>query len=168
MAPSTGWSSAFLRCANEDLEAAAKLLKIGQESPGTIAMLFQMSFEKIGKSYLIAHANKRPDELKIHKAATVALRMIKLNTDWLWDGGHRGQQWKTAILMVKTLEEAQPSVAKNMGRNEVLEYPWEDPITRRVLTAAEGIPVVRDLAKSKTVLSPQLIKLGRHLIGKLT
>ncbi len=167
MASSKDWAEAFLRCAAEDLEAAKELLASGTPPPGTLAMLFQMAFEKIGKAYLIAHRGKRPEQLRTHKAASVALWDIRQDTDWLWERGHRGQQWTRALLAVKVLEEAQPAVASRLGKSEMLEYPWEDAFLDRVITAKEGIPMVRDISQQGTTLASMLVKLGLHLMEKL-
>ncbi len=81
------WAKGYLACAKEDLRASEAILKLEDPPLGTLAMLFQMVFEKIGKAILLSKFKHLPEDLRRDHASVKALAMIQRTTDWLQEGG---------------------------------------------------------------------------------
>lgn len=167
------WGNAFLRCAQEDLDAAKALLRLdaAQVPYAALAMLFQMTFEKIGKSYLYKHSNQPGEKIKNHAAATKALSRMKSTRPAAWPALASLFQPRNseALCIVEELEASQPANSDRIfnltgRRTGHLEFPWESLGTIKIPSA--DLPVVQKLRSTPQVLM-HLVKLADFLIKSI-
>lgn len=123
MPASADWAEGYLQQALADMRGAERVQ--GSE-PSVVAMLLQMTLEKLGKAALLrAGALTVAAATSSHLAAT---RMVQLLASNRRACLHLG--WKPAVLcsrvapLVERLERAQPQLAAG---GPCLEYPWEGP-----------------------------------------
>jgi len=114
------WAEGYLGQARADLAGARAM---AAASPSTLAMLWQMVFEKFAKAALLRQgavplANVRGS----HKAASRLLHAIRIQKSLsaLFGGT---KVWEDVLWFVGALEAAHPQLAQ-AGAPQ-LEYPWE-------------------------------------------
>jgi hypothetical protein len=155
--PGEAWCTALRGQADEDLRAAEQLA--GQEGAplSVLAMLLQMSFEKIAKAALaradplsfVAHLRK-------HRAASVMLAQIRNHRRY----AALRYRWKELLPVVEALERSNPALSPH-GRH--LEYPWEDDSGVHL---PRELPVVAELGDPIRPRAPELLRMGRELLTR--
>lgn len=132
------WATGYLEQAQADMKAAGRVQ--GGE-PSVLAMLLQMTLEKLGKAALLRSGGIPVDNAKkSHKAALAMVQQLARDK-------HACQRvgWKPNVVqhvlapIVQELERAQPALAKG---SPCLEYPWEDP-EGAIRWPAQHLPLLR-------------------------
>lgn len=107
-----------------------------------LAMLLQMTLEKLGKAALLRSGGMPVESAKkSHRAALAMVRQLAANKR-----ACRRLGWRTDVVqhrvapVVQELEHAQPALAPK--DTPCLEYPWENP-EGAVQRPAEHLPLLR-------------------------
>ena len=155
--PGEAWCQALRGQADEDLRVA-ELLGSQEGAPlSVLAMLLQMSFEKIAKAALaradpvsfVAHLRK-------HRAASVMVAQIRNHRRY----AELRYRWKDVLPLVEAIERSNPALSPQ-GRH--LEYPWEDAAGVHM---PRELPVVAELGDPKRPRAPELLRLARELLAR--
>lgn len=168
MATRADWGNGFLDCASQDLEATKRMIATSSTGlpMGSLAMLVQMVFEKLGKAYLFKHSITTQSQILRHDAGSRALTHIRQNSNWLGVPAPSSFPWKGVLRVIKDLESANPSVAKRSGITGCLEFPWEDSSTRAIQVPHRNLLVIHQLSLNPSLL-PRIVKLASFLLTRI-
>ena len=159
MAGKADWAEAFFAQASEDLAAAKKL---EGETPSVLAMLLQMTFEKMAKAALLRSGQATIEQVcRSHAAASRMLAVMKRNRSMLRTLGNGYEYaWKDVLPVVTELERAHPQLA---GRGPQLEYPWEEADSGGIRWPARDLPIAQRLAAPGSMLGSRVMKFAAQL-----
>lgn len=150
MASTSDWAAGYLAQARADLNAARIL---GAQEPSVLAMLLQMTFEKLAKAALLrSRAISIAKACSSHKAASQMMRVLKRQRR-----GPTGD-WQQAFRVVTELEQAHPALAAGAQ----LEYPWEGP-GGEIRWPADHLSIAAELGSPKKRLGAQILQFARRL-----
>jgi hypothetical protein len=160
-APLRDWSDAFRAQAANDLRAVEVLLAAPEDHDedrpwSTVAMLFQMVFEKIAKAALaLTDRGAFEASMGAHASASRFIKVIGNNGQYT---GLR-KEGKELFRWVRELERAHPALSKSGGH---LEYPWEEGET---VKRPSQLWLVTELGDPTKLLAPKLAKFARKLLN---
>lgn len=139
------WATAFLNEASDNLYACKHLANNIESHPSTCAMLIQMTFEKISKSYLLSISQTTIDSMQAsHVAISQAFGHIRRDISARQDLGiQNNKTWNPSLALLNELERAHPSLAPQGSAQ--LEYPWEDPVSGEVRWPAAHLALLERL-----------------------
>ncbi len=128
MATAREHADAYLAQAREDLIGAKALVHAGTVNPSLVApsvlaMLLQMTFEKLAKAALLRNGSMTVDAARAtHSAASGLVSRLRRHRRLLVPLGG-DIVWRDVLAIVPELERAHPQLAGPGGAQ--LEYPWE-------------------------------------------
>lgn len=115
------WANAYVRQAKVELEAARALQ--GQY-PSVLAMLLQMTFEKLSKAALLFGKRTKVEDVQhTHGAANSLMRIFRNHPSLLdaYPGAYKGR-WRQTVSLVEAITNFHPSLVETGPQ---LEYPWQ-------------------------------------------
>ena len=152
MATDRDWAEGYLHQARADLAGARAM---GPASPSTLAMLWQMVFEKFAKAALLrARALPIARVSTSHRAASRMLQAIRRQKSLsLALGGTK--VWEDVLWFIGALEDAHPQLAAPGAPR--LEYPWEH-VDGTIRWPAKDLQVAKALGDAKSGLGPRVVR----------
>ena len=157
---------AYLLQAKEDLSAARILGKEIDSAPSSFFMLLQMVFEKLSKADKYWN-NKHLPAILTHEGADVCFsKFIDVKTRMYPE---KRKYFNHLSGLIKTLEAAQPSIAKKISSNSpILEYPWEDK-NSIIRYPARDFPLVQQIKSSQMnrIKSWAALKFAQEYVNEL-
>ena len=162
MATASEWADAYRQQALADMTGAE--LVQGTE-PSVLAMLLQMTFEKLGKAALLRSGMMSVQAAQgTHQAATTMMRVVAGSRRKATKLGFDHNFVRHALApMVEQLESLNPSVVRRRGGSGPwLEYPWEDA-ANVVYWPARDLPGLNGFRPRHGVKAILLVELARAL-----
>jgi hypothetical protein len=159
--PAEEWCAALRAQARSDLTALETLLaaesKDGERPWATVAMLFQMVFEKIAKA-MLARTNNDAFKATLGSHAVVARFLQVVCNQGKYAGIASSIKRERAVL--RQLERSHPALAKGQ---EQLEYPWEDDDGVRLPAESTLVKLLSDPRAPRAV---PLVRLASELLRR--
>ncbi|MBI3206694.1 MAG: hypothetical protein HYZ29_34485 [Myxococcales bacterium] len=160
MATGREWAHAYIAQARADLDGARAM---GTSSPSTLAMLFQMVFEKCAKAALLQQGAVGLEWARTsHGSASRMLLVMRRQRELLEPFGGL-KTWEDVLWIIGELERAHPSLAPGAGPQ--LEYPWED-VHGQIRWPARDLSIAVALSDPTRALGARLVRfadlLTRH------
>lgn len=166
MATARDHADAYLAQASEDLVAAKALVLAATKDPGllapsVLAMLLQMTFEKLAKAALLRNGSTTVEAARAtHKAASRLVSILRRNRGLLHPLGG-DVVWQDVLTTVPELERAHPQLAEPTAPR--LEYPWEDN-NGTVRWPARDLAVAHRLVDPTSTRGSRMIRFASKLI----
>lgn len=133
------WAFAYVAQAREDLNAA---IALQGRFNSVLAMLLQMTFEKLAKAALLYGKRISVEQAqRSHHAAVSLMRIFRKNPRLLeLFPGKAQKKWIPTVTLVENLTKLHPQLAK---RGPQLEYPWEADDGTIASPAIDLIPLLQ-------------------------
>jgi hypothetical protein len=152
VATNADWARAYFEQARADHCA---VLELRATSPSTIAMLWQMIFEKYAKAALLrSGASPLEAVRRSHRAASKMLFVLRhQRRPFALLGG--APLWADVLSMVDALETAHPQLAAPHAAQ--LEYPWED-LRGEIRWPERHLRIARPFGSPRSGLAPRVAR----------
>lgn len=156
MASPREWSDAFLAQARADLDGARL---VDANVPSVLAMLLQMTFEKLAKAALLRSGGASVEwATGTHRAASHLVRVLRLQRGIMAPLGGP-LVWQDALWAVDALERAHPALSAGGPQ---LEYPWL-ATSGEVAWPARDLPIARSLGNPRSNLAARVLQFASTL-----
>jgi hypothetical protein len=159
MATPREWADGYLAQARADLDGASI---VDAAVPSVLAMLLQMTFEKLAKAALLrSGAVDVAWASRTHRAASHMLRALRLQRGLMAPLGGP-LVWQDVLWAVDALEQVHPSVAQGGPQ---LEYPWEQT-NGTIAWPARDLAIARALGNPKSNLGARVLQFAATLVER--
>lgn len=158
MASPREWSDPYLAQARADLDGARL---VDANVPSVLAMLLQMTFEKLAKDALLRSGAVSVEwATGTHRSASHLVRVLRLQRGIMAPLGGP-LVWQDALWAVDALERGHPTLSAGGPQ---LEYPWL--AAGNVRWPARDLPIAQSLANPRSNLAARLLQFASKLTDR--